>query len=181
MRKRDGVTQEQLAEALGVTNQAVSKWESENGYPDMEYIIPIADFFNVTIDYLFNHAKQGSKILIINDSEEVMMRSVYLSLFQPDYEIRFTDLIDITSECVAKERPDLIIIDISPPGIFNFDILTDLKISEETRYIPVIFVTVWHDPENLAKCMNLGAADYIEKPFAVTELKARVAAQLRKQ
>ena len=49
LRKRDNITQEQLAEALGVTNQAVSKWESENGYPDIEYISPIAQFFNISI------------------------------------------------------------------------------------------------------------------------------------
>jgi len=55
LRKRDDITQEQLAEALGVTNQAISRWESESGYPDIEYITPIANFFNVTTDYLFDH------------------------------------------------------------------------------------------------------------------------------
>lgn len=55
LRKRDNITQEHLAEVLGVTNQAVSKWESENSYPDIEYISPIANFFNVTTDYLFDH------------------------------------------------------------------------------------------------------------------------------
>jgi chemotaxis protein CheY-P-specific phosphatase CheC len=57
LRKRDNITQEQLAEFLGVTNQAISKWESENGYPDIGYISSIADFFNVTIDYLFDYKK----------------------------------------------------------------------------------------------------------------------------
>jgi len=55
LRKRDDITQERLSDALGVTSQAVSRWESENGYPDIEYIAPIANFFNVTIDYLFDH------------------------------------------------------------------------------------------------------------------------------
>ena len=55
LRKRDGVTQEKLADALGVTAQAVSKWESENGYPDLEYLTPIANFFNITLDELFGH------------------------------------------------------------------------------------------------------------------------------
>jgi len=55
LRKRDDVTQERLAEVLGVTSQAISKWEGEGGYPDVEYITPVADFFNVTIDYLFDH------------------------------------------------------------------------------------------------------------------------------
>ncbi len=55
LRARDGITQEKLASALGVTAQAVSKWESENGYPDLEFLTPIANFFNITLDELFNH------------------------------------------------------------------------------------------------------------------------------
>ena len=64
LRKRDDITQERLAEVLGVTNQAVSKWESENSYPDIEYISPLANFFNVTIDFLFDHdtAEKRKKI-----------------------------------------------------------------------------------------------------------------------
>jgi len=54
LRKRDDVTQERLADALGVTSQAISKWESESGYPDIEYIAPIANFFGVSIDCLFD-------------------------------------------------------------------------------------------------------------------------------
>lgn len=55
LRNRDGVTQDRLAEVLGVTSQAISKWENEIGYPDIEYIVPIANFFNVTVDALFEH------------------------------------------------------------------------------------------------------------------------------
>ena len=64
LRRRDDITQERLAEVLGVTNQAISRWESETGYPDIEYISPIANFFNVTTDYLFDHdiAEKRKKI-----------------------------------------------------------------------------------------------------------------------
>lgn len=61
LRKRDNITQERLAEVIGVTGQAISKWESGNGYPDIEYITPIANFFNVTTDYLFNHDTEGKR------------------------------------------------------------------------------------------------------------------------
>lgn len=52
LRKQNGMSQEALAEKLGVTRQAVSKWESEQSLPDMENIIAISDLFEVSTDYL---------------------------------------------------------------------------------------------------------------------------------
>ena len=53
LRKRDGRKQEDLAGALGVSPQAVSRWEANGGYPDMELIPAIANYFNISIDELF--------------------------------------------------------------------------------------------------------------------------------
>lgn len=55
LRKRDGRTQESLADALGVTSQAISRWEANGGYPDMEMIPAIANYFNISIDELFGY------------------------------------------------------------------------------------------------------------------------------
>ena len=55
LRKRSGRTQEEVAAALGVSSQAVSKWESANGYPDMETVPALANYFGVTIDSLFGY------------------------------------------------------------------------------------------------------------------------------
>lgn len=57
-RRRDKKTQEALAEALGVTSQAVSRWESGGSYPDMNLIPSIANFFGVSIDELFGYTNQ---------------------------------------------------------------------------------------------------------------------------
>lgn len=52
LRKTKGISQEELAEKVGVSRQAVSKWESEQSMPDLEKIIAMSDFFEVTTDYL---------------------------------------------------------------------------------------------------------------------------------
>ena len=61
LRQRDGRTQEALAEAIGVTSQAVSRWEANGGYPDMETIPSIANYFGVSIDELFGYSNERSK------------------------------------------------------------------------------------------------------------------------
>ena len=52
LRQRDGRKQEDLAVALGVTNQAVSRWEANGGYPDIEMLPAIANYFHITMDEL---------------------------------------------------------------------------------------------------------------------------------
>ena len=61
LRRRDKRTQEQLAEALGVTSQAVSRWESGGSYPDMNLIPSIANYFGVSIDELFGYTNDRVK------------------------------------------------------------------------------------------------------------------------
>ncbi|MBQ7320230.1 MAG: helix-turn-helix transcriptional regulator [Clostridia bacterium] len=61
LRRRDGRTQEALAEAIGVTSQAVSRWEANGGYPDMEMIPSIANYFGISIDELFGYDNERSK------------------------------------------------------------------------------------------------------------------------
>ena len=66
LRRRDGRTQDNLAEALGVTAQAVSRWEAGRSYPDMEMIPTIANFFHISIDELFGyHDEREEKIRTI--------------------------------------------------------------------------------------------------------------------
>lgn len=61
LRRRDERTQEALAEALGVTSQAVSRWESGGSYPDMEIIPSIANYFGISIDELFGYTNERSQ------------------------------------------------------------------------------------------------------------------------
>ena len=55
LRKQRGLTQEQIAETLGVSCQAISKWETGGSFPDISLLPVIADYYGVSIDYLLGH------------------------------------------------------------------------------------------------------------------------------
>lgn len=83
-------------------------------------------------------------------------------------------------ERAKKGQPDLILLDVMmPPGIDGFETCKLLKQAEETRHIPVIFMTALNEAEHKVKGFEVGAADYITKPFQHEEVYARVMTQLR--
>ena len=70
VRKQRGVTQEELAEILGVSRQAISKWESDSGYPETEKLLVISKTLNISIDYLLND------VTVMEEKEKTEEKSV---------------------------------------------------------------------------------------------------------
>ena len=98
LRRRDGRTQEALAEAIGVTSQAVSRWEANGGYPDMEMIPAIANYFHVSIDELFGyHEEREEKIKTILDNATKILTKQGFTMYQGS-------LSDDVEECVNMLR-----------------------------------------------------------------------------
>ncbi len=96
LRKRDGRTQDAMANAIGVTAQAISRWEANGGYPDMELIPSIANYFGITIDELFGYeCERQSKI-------DRMVQSIYEKNKLNNGEDVCID------ECIADARNGLI-------------------------------------------------------------------------
>ena len=83
LRRRDGRTQDNLAESLGVTAQAVSRWEAGRSYPDMEMIPAIANYFHVSIDELFGyHDKREEKIRTILEKASGILTKQGFTMYQ---------------------------------------------------------------------------------------------------
>ncbi|MGM9986090.1 MAG: helix-turn-helix domain-containing protein [Bacillaceae bacterium] len=70
LRKEKGLSQEQLAEILDVSRQAVSKWESGQTYPEIDKLIKISDLFQISLDELLKEKSTPSETLINDESEE---------------------------------------------------------------------------------------------------------------
>lgn len=83
-------------------------------------------------------------------------------------------------EAIEKEKPDLVILDVMLPGMNGIDILKKLKESVELNHIPVIVATARGQEYDRIYGLDLGADDYIVKPFSVMEMVSRVKAVLRR-
>jgi signal transduction histidine kinase/DNA-binding response OmpR family regulator len=78
----------------------------------------------------------------------------------------------------AANTPDLILLDIMMPGIGGFEVCTRLKANPDLEKIPIIFITGNAEPEDITRGFEIGAVDYVTKPFNAAELKARVVTHL---
>ena len=79
-----------------------------------------------------------------------------------------------------RETPyDLILLDLGLPGMNGFDLLRQFKESPETEAIPVIVLTAWNSTGHKLRGFELGAIDYLTKPFEASELRARLRSALR--
>lgn len=96
LRRRDRKTQEALAEALGVTSQAVSRWESGGSYPDMNLIPSIANYFGVSIDELFGYTNQREQRI------DDLVTQIY------DMKWKNNGVDHNITECIAVSRDALI-------------------------------------------------------------------------
>jgi len=118
------------------------------------------------------------KVLIIDDSKTI--HAVVKSKLS-DEPIEFHSALNgkVGLELAAALQPDLILLDIELPDLNGFEVCRLLKADPATMIIPIIFLTGASSTEQKIKGLQLGAADYVTKPFDVAELLARVGASLR--
>ena len=117
------------------------------------------------------------KVLIIDDEKTNL--KILSGILKDEVEVILAKDGE-TGFCKAKELlPDLILLDVIMPKLTGFEVIEKLKNEASTSNIPVIFVTGQLDVQQEEKGLELGACDYIQKPFHVEILKARVRLHLR--
>lgn len=118
------------------------------------------------------------KVLIIDDNPEVVALA-RVRLKRDRLEVLSAGDGASGLETVRSERPDLLLLDVDLPDSCGFDICRELKADDELAMTPVIFLTGSGRTEDKVRGLDLGAVDYIAKPFDSVELQARVRAALR--
>lgn len=116
------------------------------------------------------------RILIVDDTETNIY--ILVELLGDLYDISVAMNGESALDIVEETLPDLILLDIMMPGIDGYDVCKRLKENKKTCNIPIIFLTALTDAREEEKGLNLGAVDYITKPFNPTLVKARVKNQL---
>ncbi|MFP4362487.1 MAG: sensor histidine kinase [Spirochaetia bacterium] len=124
--------------------------------------------------------KKKQTLFIADDNPENL--NVLSEILEEEgYETRASLSGEEMLSSIGIQKPDMIILDIHMPKMDGYEICKELKASEETKEIPVIFCSALTEPFNIVRGFELGAVDYITKPFRSQEVLARVKTHLELQ
>jgi sigma-B regulation protein RsbU (phosphoserine phosphatase) len=118
-----------------------------------------------------------SRVLIVDDVKDNI--DVLVNALRDEYKLSVA--LDGTAALRSCEKtvPDLVLLDIMMPGIDGYEVCRQLRATESTREVPVMFLSALEDVRNKALGFEVGGNDYLTKPFEVLEVKARVRSLLK--
>jgi two-component system, OmpR family, phosphate regulon response regulator PhoB len=119
------------------------------------------------------------KILVVEDERDIAALVAY-HLTREGYRVRTAEGGTEALDAASAERPDLVILDLNLPGFSGYDVLTELRKRPGLQDVPVVMLTARREEPDRIKGLELGADDYLTKPFSPRELVLRVAAVLRR-
>ena len=123
----------------------------------------------------------SESLIYVAEDDDNIREILRCTLDSYGYATRVFDSASKLLEAVREQLPDLILMDIMMPGMDGLQALRLLKQDRRTAGVPVIFLTAKSSEIDKVKGLDLGAEDYITKPFGLLELAARVRAALRRQ
>lgn len=112
------------------------------------------------------------KILIVEDIEANI--DILMDALGDDYDVSVAMDGETALESLEIEVPDIILLDIMMPGMDGYEVCSRIKANKVMAEIPIIFLTAMTDINSKTKGFELGAVDYITKPFEILEVKDKV-------
>jgi diguanylate cyclase (GGDEF)-like protein len=119
-------------------------------------------------------------LILVVDDDPSILNLIQVNLRVSGYEVATAGTLAEAGRKVAETNPNLIILDVNLPDGDGFDFLTALKTRRSTENLPVLILTAMDERRGKLAGFDLGADDYITKPFDVTELELRIRAILRR-
>jgi two-component system phosphate regulon response regulator PhoB len=120
------------------------------------------------------------RILVIEDERNILELIAY-NLTREGYQVSGAPTGEEGLRQCREEHPDLVLLDLMLPGIDGLEVCRRLKAANETRHIPVIMVTAKGEEADVVTGLEIGADDYLAKPFSPRVMVARVRAVLRRR
>ncbi len=119
-----------------------------------------------------------ASVILIVDDMATNLKVLRGHLAKTKHQLSFASSGSQALERVSITRPDLILLDLMMPEMDGLEVCQRLKLSYQTADIPIIFLTASHEDEHLLQAFELGAVDYVTKPFRPSELLARIETHL---
>jgi adenylate cyclase len=119
-------------------------------------------------------------LLVVDDNEanrDILLRRLKLE----GYGVLIAESGHQALEMVREKNPDLVLLDVMMPGLDGFAVLRELKEDPRSRHIPVIMISSVSEIQSVVRCIEMGAEDYVSKPFDPILLRARVGALLERK
>lgn len=120
------------------------------------------------------------KILVVDDEEDIL-ELLKVNIVREGYRVLAAAKGERALEIAASEIPDMIILDLMLPGIDGLEVARILKSKDKTKLIPIIMLSAKGDESDIVSGLELGADDYVTKPFSPKVLVARMRAVLRRK
>ena len=117
-----------------------------------------------------------SLVLIVDDNATNI--DLLVDTLKAEYRLGVAKNGSKALEYAAKHKPDIVLLDIMMPEMNGYEVCTRLKANPETASIPIVFITAMSETVNKTRGFELGAVDYITKPFHAAEVKARIQTHL---
>lgn len=117
----------------------------------------------------------STRILVVDDEMQIR-KMLRIALKSVGYEVTEADSVESGLAALVRQQPDLLVLDLGLPDGDGLELLTELR---SFSRVPVIVLSVRNGDSDKIKALDIGAQDYVTKPFSVEELLARVRAQLR--
>ena len=120
-----------------------------------------------------------SKVLVVDD-ESAIVDLVRQLLLRSGYEVYTASDGDAAFEAIYNLKPDLVILDLMLPRMDGWEICRRIKSDPDMKSVSILMLTARRDERDVVEGLELGADDYVKKPFSTAELRARIATILRR-